>query len=307
MWMPARSVSFASTLTGLLLGVVSLLGPAPVVAQEIVVEKDIEYRSIDGQSLKLNVAHPKAGEGALPCIVWIHGGGWAGGSRESFQGAMEASARAGFSSATLSYRLTDATPQKPATKNPFPAQVHDCKAAIRWLKSNASKYRIDPDHIGVIGASAGGHLSLLVGLSDADDGLEETTDEKAPSSRVQAIVNICGPTEMTKQHAEVPAVKYLIEGVCGGTPTSVPDRYKAASPVTYLTKDDPPILTFHGTADNIVLPAQAKLLDQKCAEAGVAHTLVLFEKQGHGFDVEHSMKSAVQTFEFFKNHLAKKP
>lgn len=307
MRVPVRSTFPVSSLVGFLLGAASLTGPAPVAAQAISVEKDIEYRSVDGESLKLNVAYPKTGDGALPCIVWIHGGGWSGGNRDAFQGGMEASAKAGFSSATLSYRLTDANPGKPATKHPFPAQIHDCKAAIRWLKANASKYRIDPDHMGVIGASAGGHLSLLVGLTDADDGLEETTDEKVPSSRVQAVVNICGPTDMTKQHAEVPAIKYLIEGLCGGTPTSVPDKYKSASPVNYLTKDDPPILTFHGSADNIVLVAQAKLLDEKCAAAGVAHTLVVFENQGHGFDGAHSMKSAEQTFEFFKEHLTPKP
>lgn len=302
-----RSKFPAPILAGLAITWASLLTPLVAAAQEIVSEKDIEYRVADGQSLKLNVAHPKEGTGALPCIVWIHGGGWSGGSRDSFQAAMEASARAGFSSATLSYRLTDANPSKPATKNPFPAQIHDCKAAIRWLKSNAAKYRIDPDHMGVIGASAGGHLSLLVGLSDADDGLEETTDGKAPSSRVQAVVNICGPTDLVRQHEEVPGIKFLIEGLCGGTPSSVPDQYKAASPVTYLSKDDPPILTFHGTDDNIVLVAQAKLLDEKCTAAGLDHTLVLFEKQGHGFDGEHWKKCAEQTFVFFTKQLGKKP
>lgn len=275
-------------------------------AQEIVVEKDIEYRKAGETSLKLNIARPKEGSGPFPCLVWIHGGGWAGGARDSFQGPIEESARKGYVAATISYRLTDAKPKTPATKHPSPAQIHDCKAAVRWLKSNAAKYQLDPDRIGVIGASAGGHLSLLVGLSDSDDGLEGDPEPNAPSSRVQAVVNIFGPTEMTSHHDGAPDVRYLIEGLCGGTPQDVPGKYKAASPITYLSKDDPPILTFHGDADKIVPVQQAELLEKECEAQGVSHELVVFEKQGHGFAPEYWQKVSKQGFEFFDKHLKAK-
>jgi acetyl esterase/lipase len=276
-------------------------------AGEIVVEKDIEYRKVGSDSLKLNIARPKDGDGPFPCIVWIHGGGWAGGNRGDFQGPVEMSAQRGFVAATISYRFHDGTQQKAATKNTHPAQVHDCKAAIRWLRKNADKYQIDPNGIGVIGASAGGHLSLMLGLTEEKDGLEEEGADKTVSSRVQAVVNIFGPTEMVSQHKGAPIARYLVEGLCGGTPESASEAYKSASPLTYLTQNDPPILTFHGTTDNIVPVQQAKLLDEKCKEIGVAHELKLFEGQGHGFDGKTNAESGQMAFDFFGKHLKTKP
>ena len=281
----------------------TVLMPGAVRGGEIEVEQDIEYRSVDGQSLQLNIARPQEPGGPRPCLVWIHGGGWAEGGREEFQESIEESARRGFVAATISYRLTDATQETPAGKNPFPAQIHDCKAAIRWLRSNAEKYHIDPDHIGVIGTSAGGHLSLLVGLTDAKDGLEGTAGDDAPSSRVQAVVNLFGPTDLVSQYEGSPDVRFLIEAFCGGTPQSAAKQCKQASPITYLTKDDPPILTFHGTTDELVPVQQAKLLAKRCSTVGVPHTLVIFDGQGHGFDEEHNQKMAEQSFKFFSKHL----
>jgi acetyl esterase/lipase len=184
----------------------------------------------------------------------------------------------------------------------FPAQIHDAKAAIRWVRANAKKYHIDPNRIGVTGASAGGHLSLLVGLTDPSSGLEGKSGNAGQSSRVQAVVNVFGPTDM-KYCYEKSSVAWIFRLFLGGTPDEAPERYKAASPITYVSKDDPPILTLHGDKDALVPVEQAKALDEKMKGVGAFHTLIVFKGQGHGFGGEDGKQAADATWKFFDQHL----
>ena len=135
---------------------------------EIVVEENITYGKAGDTELKLDLARPQ-GDGPFPAIVFIHGGGWYQGNRQGYRGQIQEAAKRGYVAATISYRLMqfDESKKETTTATPiFPAQIHDAKAAIRWLRANAKKYHVDPDRIGVTGGSAGGHLSLLGGLTD---------------------------------------------------------------------------------------------------------------------------------------------
>lgn len=269
---------------------------------EIVVEQDLVYGKGGDVELKLDLARPKDGEGPFPGLVLIHGGGWAGGKRQDFKPVMQQAAEKGYVAITITYRLTEPDPATKLGKVPFPAQIEDCKCAVRWLKANAKKYHVDPDHIGVGGASAGGHLSLLVGLTDARSKLEGQGGNADQSSRVQAVVNIFGPTDMADCWRLSPQARPFIEGLLG-KPEDAVDAYKAASPVTYVTDDDPPVLTLHGASDTLVPPSQAQLLDDAMKLTKAKHELLILEGQGHGFGGDAQKKAADAMWSFLDKNL----
>lgn len=271
---------------------------------EVVVEDNITYGKAGGTELKLDLARPQ-GDGPFPAIVFIHGGGWSGGNRQGYRGQIQEAAKRGYVAATISYRLMKYDEAKKETTTAtvnFPAQIHDAKAAIRWVRANGKKYHVDPNRIGVTGGSAGGHLSLLVGLTDRASGLEGESGNPGQSSRVQAVVNVFGPTDMAFCY-EKSSVAWIFRLFMGGTPSEVPGQYKAASPITYVSKDDPPVLTLHGDKDALVPIEQAKALDEKMKAVGASHTLMVFKGQGHGFGGEDAKRAADATWEFLDRHL----
>jgi len=271
---------------------------------EIVVEENLTYGLAGETELKLDLARPN-GDVPHPAIVFIHGGGWTNGDRQRYRNSIRRAAKRGYVAVTISYRLMqfDEANKETTTADPiFPAQVHDAKAAIRWLRENAEKYDVDPNRIGVTGGSAGGHLSLLVGLTNPDSRLEGESGTPNQSSRVQAVVNVFGPTEMQACY-ETSSVAWIFRLFVGGTPDEVAGQYAAASPLTYVSKDDPPVLTLHGDQDRLVPVEQAKLLDEKMKAAGASHTLMIFEGQGHGFKGEHQQKAMDAMWDFFDQHL----
>ncbi len=271
--------------------------------EAIKVTPNLTYAKVGEVRLQLDLARPAEGNGPFPCIVFIHGGGWAGGNRHAFRNQMEAAARRGYVAATISYRLTQTDPTTRAPQSPFPAQIHDCKAAVRWLRAHAAEYRIDPRRIAAVGASAGGHLSLLLGLTSADDQLEGDLGNPGESSRVQAVVNYFGPTDLASLYRSAPAVVGMLKALCVGTPEEAAAAYGLASPINYVTADDPPILTLHGDIDKIVPMEQARFLDARLQEVGVKHTLRVFPGQGHGFDGETTKAADSAAWEFLAEHL----
>lgn len=277
----------------------------PASAADITVENNLTYATVGDVKLQLDLAKPATGDGPFPCLVFIHGGGWSGGNRHAYRSAIENAAGKGYVAVTISYRLTQPDPQTGVPKEPFPAQIHDCKAAVRWVRAHAGEYQIDPQRIGVAGASAGGHLSLLVGLTDDKDGLEGDLGNGGQSSRVQAVCNIFGPTDMPVLFKSTPAVFGLVKALCNGTLEEQPEMYRAVSPVTYITKDDPPVLTLHGDDDKLVPVEQARILDAALKQAGVEHQLVILAGQGHGFGGDAAKQADDAMWTFFDKHLKK--
>lgn len=276
----------------------------PVVAQNVVTENDITYGNAGDVELKLNLTRP-AGDGPFPVIVFIHGGGWYLGNKEGYRSEIEEAIQRGYAAVTISYRLMtfDESKKETTTANTiFPAQIHDAKAAIRWLRANSETRHIDSNRIGVTGRSAGGHLSLLLGLTDSESGLEGDCGNAGYSSRVQAVVNVFGPTDL-KACYETSSVGWIFRLFMGGTPGEVAETYRIASPVTYASADDPPVLTLHGSLDKAVPIAQAMMLDERMKFAGASHTLTVFEGQGHGFGGEYRRKELDTMWTFFDGHL----
>jgi acetyl esterase/lipase len=279
--------------------------PAVAADNEYEMENDIVYGKGGDEDLKLDLARPKHGEGPFPGLVLIHGGGWSGGHRAGFRGLAIEAAKRGYVAVTISYRLTQPDPETKLGKVPFPAQLHDCKCAVRWLRANADKYRVDQHRIAVAGGSAGGHLSLLVGLTDASHKLEGNGGHADQSSRVQAVVNIFGPTEMTECWKTSPGAQPFIKGLIG-EPDKNADAFQAASPVTYISRDDPPVLTLHGDKDTLVPVSQATLLDEKMKAAGAKHELLILAGAGHGFVGENLKKSNDAMWSFLEKTLKAK-
>jgi acetyl esterase/lipase len=291
----------------------SILAALPLAAQtppaatqapgDVELLADLTYGRAGDVELKLDLALPREGTGPFPAVVFIHGGGWHGGSRKQYTGIIQPLARQGYASATVDYRL--------APKHPFPAQVEDVKCAVRWLRANAERHRIDPGRIGAVGDSAGGHLVAMLGTTSKEDGLEGAGGCADQSSHVQAYVAFYGPFDMTYGYArsetqpaaQAAYLRTVLHQWLGGPPDQVPERYKAASPVTYVTKDDAPALLLHGTADNLVLPEQSERFEKALREAGVDVSLVRLEGAGHGFRGKDQEKAMAETKAFLDRHL----
>jgi len=281
--------------------VVCWTSPSP--GADVIEEENVVYGTGGDRALRLDLARPE-GDGPFPALVFIHGGGWRGGNRVHYRREIVEAAKRGYVAVTVTYRLTEPDDEG-AAKHPFPAAVNDVKCAVRWLRANAAKLHVDPKRIGATGGSAGGHLSLMLGLSDAKAKLEGNGGHADASSRVQAVVNYFGPTDMLELHRTSPGAAPIVASFLGGSPKEVRPKYLASSPTTYISKDDPPVLSLHGADDRLVPPEQARLLDEKMREAGASHTLMILDGQAHGFRGEGSAKARAAMYAFFEKHLKK--
>jgi len=245
-------------------------------------EPGITYGKGGDVELKLDLARPASGKGPFPALIFIHGSGWGWWSvgRRQYCSALIKAAERGYVAVTVDHRVISVK-ENDKTKYLFPAQVYDVKCAVRWLRANAKKYKIDPNRIGAVGWASGGHLALMLGLTDSSHGLEGECGNSKFSSGVQAVVSLAGPTELISLYHEAAGfTPIVLVEFLGGTPEEVPDQYKIASPLTYVSKDDPPVLTIHGDRDISVPPKQAELLDAKMKEAEASHMLII--KKGVG-------------------------
>lgn len=239
---------------------------------------DIVYGEAGGQKLRLDFARPTICQGQkIPLVIYVHGGGWRSGDKAgAFQrGDSKMFFELGFAVASINYRL--------APQFHFPAQIQDCKLAIRYLRTNADAFGIDPNRIGLWGSSAGGHLVSLMGTADDGAGLEGPGLDGV-SSRVSAVVEHFGPTDLTVDPSQTTNEgRSMLLDFLGCLAAECPALAGQASPVTYVSSDDPPILILHGEKDSLVPYSQAERFAEKLRLAGNACALIKVKNAEHGF------------------------
>ncbi len=269
-----------------------LLASAATARGQVETAHDLVYARAGDTELKLDLARPSQGDGPFPAIVAIHGGGWKGGNKADLRPLLSGLAAKGYVAISPRYRFSQDAP--------FPAQIQDVKAAVRWLKQHASEYKVDPARVGATGFSAGGHLALLLGVTGPDDGLEGDVpaDTPAVDTKVRAVVNFFGPTDLAA--ADIPTVVLpLVHDLLGGSAAEKPEAARKASPLTYVSAGDAAILTFQGTKDPLVPYTQAIKLGEAQTAAGVPGRVELLVGAGHGWNGEDLTRTVEQSVVFF--------
>lgn len=276
--------------------------PPPVPAG-VTAHRDLAYVTNGHTRQKLDLYVPDNAATPLPLIVWIHGGGWASGSKSGCPPLRAGFTARGYAVASLDYRLSgDAI---------FPAQVEDCKAALRWLRAHAKQYNLDPDHIGVWGSSAGGHLVAFLGTS-GDTKEFDVGENLEFSSGVQAVGDYYGPTDFVQMDAHAfPGTRLIHDSptspearFIGGPIQDEANRPKVqrANPITYVTKNDAPFMIVHGDSDPAVPHHQSELLYAALVKAGVPVRFITVKGGGHGQGFPGDVLNPIAT-EFFDRHL----
>jgi acetyl esterase/lipase len=291
---PAEDEAFRKKLTG-------PQDAAPLAASVRVVE-NLPYVPGDNRRQRLDLLLPRQpnGDRPLPLVIFIHGGAWRGGERRAGFGALGPLVASGdYAGATISYRLTD--------EARWPSQIHDCKAAVRWIRANAGRFGVDPDRIAVMGSSAGGHLAAMLGTSGEVTRLEGALGAHVGvSSRVACVVDLYGPSDLARMGLFPSSMDHDAPDspearLIGGPPPKNPEAARDASPVSYVTPDDPPFLIVHGTKDDVVPYDQSVRLHEALKKAGVEATLIAVERGGHGNFANPEIPLRLQTF--FDRHL----
>jgi len=270
------------------------------------VERDLVFASVGGKNLKLQLYRPDNNSTNVPVVVLIYGGAWMMRTLPMETPKAVWLATHSYAAAVIDYRLSsDAL---------FPAQIYDCKAAVRWLRANAAKYGLDAAHIGAWGESSGGHLASLLGVTDNVAALEGDGGNTNESSQVQAVVDFFGPTDFLRAQAHSLPGSWINHDsptspesrLIGGAIQKNPDKAEQANPIKYVTHDAPPFLIVHGEQDPLVPCNQSELLYAALKQARVNVTFYKIAGAGHGgpaFDSD-MMRAAVLAFldKYLKPH-----
>lgn len=268
---------------------------------QVQVEQDIEYLEA-GRREKADLYLPPEPSDEVglanqssplrPAVVIIHGGGWTGGDKGAAreQNIGNTLASHGYVCLSINYLL-----QPKEGDRIWPRNLHDCKTAVRWLRANAQRLRIDTKHIGVIGGSAGGHLALMVGLTDAQAGLDPSGPYGDHSCAVQAVIDLYGPI------ADTP---HWTRTLVGQDCAQAPELCRQVTPLSHLDVKDPPVLILHGTADTTVAVRDSEVLAAALKQAGVRHQLVIIPDAPHTFHLQPKQRDLRPlVLEFLNQHL----
>ncbi|MEI7730112.1 MAG: alpha/beta hydrolase [Verrucomicrobiota bacterium] len=285
--------------------------PSPMFpfGENVEVLRDVEIGTGGGRPLRVMIARPKNPPvSPTPAVLWIHGGGWESGSHRLNPAAPLASK--GYFTASIEYRLSG--------EAKWPAQIEDCKLAVRWLRANAAKYNVDPNRIGCWGHSAGGHLAVCLGTMGEQAALEGKGGFAGVSSRVQAVVDYCGPVDFTRGSQGITGAVTndapVLVKLFGGTFKDMPDTWRNASPIIYASAKSAPCLIVQGDKDTLVPMAQSESLFAAMKKAGAPVELIVIKNGGHGLKEapgdppaepnQKAIQAAVQAF--FDTHLKAK-
>jgi acetyl esterase/lipase len=261
---------------------------------EVNVEENVVYATVNGTALHLDVYQPLfGGDTQRPAVVLIHGGGWTELDKSTMGRMGNFLARAGFVCFAVDYRLFH------GKENLWPAQLDDVQRAVRWVRANASKYRVNPERIGAFGHSAGAQLAALLGMEDTRDNSDATLAKY--SSRVQAVVDVSGLADFTVEK-DAENVSFLTN-FFGGDYATHPELWRSASPAFQAAKGDAPFLIVHGTQDQNVPISQPQELYEKLQAAGVPVAFVKVE-DAHTFQTTAARRQlAMETLAFFNRNL----
>lgn len=265
------------------------------VPDDVTFEAGIEYSNPDNRHLQLDMARPKTGDGPFPAVVCIHGGGFRAGKRDRFDALCIKLAQRGYVAVTVTYRL--------APMYRFPAAVNDVKAAVRWLKANASTYKIAPERIGAMGESAGAHLAQFLGVTGDVEAFEGDGGHADQSSRVACVVNYYGPSDFTKSYGKSVDAAQVLPLFLGGNLEQARRRHIEASPLNWVTPNAAPTLCIHGTEDPYVAHEQAQWIVDRLQACEVEANLLTLQGAGHGFKGADAEKAEAAMFEFFEKRL----
>ncbi len=265
-------------------------------ADRVEIVRDVPYADGKNNFQKVDIYLPKkrSSDKPLPVVAMIHGGGWGGGDRTFFTRlACEYAVTGDYAVACVGYRLTG--------EAKWPAQIHDCKAAIRLIRARAGEWNLDPDRIAAFGGSAGGHLALLVGSTSNIRTLDGNLGPyKETSGAVKCVAHFCGPCDLTQPMTNHPTmakpIAEVVAKLLGGEPADLPEVAREASPLTYITKDMPAVITVHGTSDSYVDFKMSQRLDTALKAVGVKSYLVPMVGVDHNFTASELTKSRIKQF-----------
>ena len=273
--------------------------PQPRLPEGVKAHRDLAYVEGGHERQKLDLYLPEKAGGPLPLILWVHGGGWQAGSKDQCPPLRGGYLERGYAVASIGYRLSGHAV--------FPAQIEDCKSAIRWLRAHAKEYSLDPQRFGVWGSSAGGHLVALIGTS-GDVKEFDAGANPDQSSRVQAVCDWYGPTDFTvfvttpgyESHATASSPE---ANLIGGAVMENKDKAARVNPITYVDKKDPPFLIMHGDKDPTVPINQSQLLFDSLKKAGVSAHFHTIHGAGHGGPGFAGKNIDEMVSTFFETHL----